>query len=328
VIDPSARVRLGQSALEVTRLGLGCAPLAGLFAPVSEADARAVVDRAWDEGVRAFDTAPLYGSGLSERRIGAALRERPREQLVLSTKVGRLLRAGGEPDRLFPGAERAAAVFDFSADAIARSLEESLERLGLDRIDIALIHDPDEHLDEAISSSYPVLERMRAEGALGAIGFGMNHPGPLARVVEETDVDCVLLAGRYTLLDTSALATLLPACERRGVGVIAGGVLNSGVLAGPDGRATFDYLPAPADVLDRVERMSELCRRFEVPLAAAALQFPLAHPAVACIVVGCRSAEELSTDARLLEWEIPPELWDELKRAGLLDEGAPVPAAP
>jgi D-threo-aldose 1-dehydrogenase len=319
---------LGRSGLEVTQLGLGCAPLAGLFEPVSDADARAVVDRAWDAGVRTFDTAPLYGSGLSERRVGAALRDRPREQFVLSTKVGRLLQAGGEPDRLFPEAERAAAVFDFGAGAIERSLEQSLQRLGLDRIDIALIHDPDEHLDEAISVSYPVLERLRDEGVLGAIGFGMNNADPLARVVEETDVDCVLLAGRYTLLDTSALAALLPACERRGVSVIAGGVLNSGVLAGAGGGgATFDYRPAPADVLERVERMRALCGRFEVPLAAAALQFPLAHPAVTCIVLGCRSAAELSEDARLLEHEIPAGLWDELKRAGLLAEDAALPAA-
>jgi D-threo-aldose 1-dehydrogenase len=327
VIDLSRRVPLGPRGLEVTQLGLGCAPLGGLFEPVSEADARAVVDRAWDEGVRMFDTAPLYGSGLSERRVGAALRERPRDEFVLSTKVGRLLQAGGEPDRIFHEADRAAAVFDFSAGAIERSLEESLQRLGLDRIDIALIHDPDDHLDEAISVSYPVLERLRDEGVLGAIGFGMNHAAPLARVVEETDVDCVLLAGRYTLLYTSGLIALLPSCERRGVSVIAGGVLNSGVLAATDGGGTFDYQPAPADVLDRVERMRAVCRTFDVPLAAAALQFPLAHPAVACIVLGCRSAEELSTDARLLERELPAELWDGLKRAGLLAEDAPTPAA-
>jgi D-threo-aldose 1-dehydrogenase len=319
-------VALGQSALQVTQLGLGCAPLAGLFEQVSEDAARQVVDRAWDEGVRTFDTAPLYGSGLSERRLGAALHARPRDEYVLSTKVGRLLHAGGEPDHLFPQGERAAAVFDFSADAIARSLEQSLERLGLDRIDIALIHDPDEHLDEAISVSYPVLDRMRSEGTLGAIGFGMNHPGPLARVVEETDVDCVLLAGRYTLLDTAALEALLPACERRSVAVIAGGVLNSGVLAGPGGRATFDYAPAAAPIVERVGRMTAICEAFDVPLAAAALQFPLAHPAVAAIVVGCRSADELSLDARLLEHPIPQELWDELVRAGLLADDAPVPA--
>jgi D-threo-aldose 1-dehydrogenase len=327
VTDPRRRVALGRTSLEVTQLGLGCAPLAGLFEPVSGDAARAVVDRAWDEGVRTFDTAPLYGSGLSERRVGAALRERPRDEFVLSTKVGRLLQAGGEPDHLFPQGERAAAVFDFSADAIARSLEQSLERLGLDRIDIALIHDPDEHLDEAISVSYPVLERMRAEGTIGAVGFGMNHPGPLARVVAETDVDCVLLAGRYTLLDTAALEALLPACERRAVSVIAGGVLNSGVLAGPGGRSTFDYAPASSSVVERVRRMAAICDAFDVPLAAAALQFPLAHPAVAAIVVGCRSADEFSLDARLLERSIPQELWAELVRAGLLSEDAPVPAA-
>jgi D-threo-aldose 1-dehydrogenase len=326
VIDPAARVALGRSDLQVTRLGLGCAPLAGLFEPVSEADARAVVDRAWDEGVRTFDTAPLYGSGVSERRVGAALRERPRDEFVLSTKVGRLLQAGGAPDPLFPEADAAAPIFDFSADGTLRSLEQSLERLGLDRVDIALVHDPEAQLDEAIAGSYAALARLRDEGVVGAIGVGMNFCDPLARFVDETDVDCILLAGRYTLLDTGALTTLLPLCAERGVAVLAAGVLNSGVLAGPAGRATFDYAPAPATVVERVRRMSAICDGFDVPLAAAALQFPLAHPAVTSIVLGCRSPGELSEDVRLLGYEIPGDLWDALVRTGLLAEAAPVPA--
>jgi aryl-alcohol dehydrogenase-like predicted oxidoreductase len=309
----------------VTRLGLGCAPLAGLFERVSSADARAVVDRAWERGVRLFDTAPLYGSGLSERRVGAALAARPRDELVLSTKVGRLLRAGGEPDPLFVGADRAAPFHDFSADAALRSLEGSLQRLGFERVDVALIHDPDDHLEEALAGSYAALERLRRAGSVGAIGVGMNQTQQLTRFVQQADVDCVLLAGRYTLLDTSALADLLPLCQERGIAVIAGGVLNSGILSGSNGPVTFDYAPAPQELRLRVRRIAAICERFGVPLAAAALQFPLAHPAVACLVVGCRSAAELTADADLLELELPDDLWLALKHEGLLPAEAPVP---
>jgi D-threo-aldose 1-dehydrogenase len=326
VTDPAARAALGRTNQMVTRLGLGCAPLAGLFAPVSDRSAREVVDRAWKRGLRLFDTAPLYGSGLSERRLGEALRDRPRAELIVSTKVGRLLVPGGEPDPLFIGADRAAPIFDFSADGTVRSLEASLERLGLDRIDIALIHDPDDHFDEAISGSYGALDRLRQEGVLGAIGVGMNQSELLCRFARETDIDCILLAGRYTLLDTSALGELLPICDERGVAVIAGGVLNSGILSGGDGPLIFDYAPARRELVERVRRMSAICARHGVPLAAAALQFPLAHTAVTCIVVGCRSATELSANADLLELEIPADLWDELKTDGLLVENAPVPA--
>jgi D-threo-aldose 1-dehydrogenase len=327
VTDPAARAALGRTNLTVTRLGLGCAPLAGLFAPVSDADAHEVVDRAWERGLRLFDTAPLYGSGLSERRLGEALRGRPRDELVVSTKVGRVLVPGGEPDPLFFGADQAAPVFDFSADGTLRSLEASLERLGLDRVDIALIHDPDDHFDEAVSGAYEALDRLRQEGVLGAIGVGMNQSELLCRFARETEIDCVLLAGRYTLLDTSALDELLPICEERGVAVIAGGVLNSGILSGGDGSPVFDYAPARQELVERVGRMRAIGERHGVPLPAAALQLPLAHPAITCIVVGCRSAAELSANADLLELEIPAELWDDLKTDGLLTESAPVPAA-
>jgi D-threo-aldose 1-dehydrogenase len=312
-MNPTASVKLGRTDVTVTRLGLGCAPIGGLYEPVSEAAARAVVDRAWEHGLRLFDTAPLYGSGLSERRVGAALRDRPRDELVLSTKVGRLLRAGREPDAAFEGAPPLAPVFDFSYDGVLRSLDESLERLALDSVDVVYIHDPDDHFDKALAGAYPALERLRDEGVVRAIGVGMNQSEMLARFARETDVDCLLLAGRYTLLDTSALNELLPLCLDRGIAVIAGGVFNSGVLAG---NARYNYAPAEPEVLARVSRLAEICTRWDVPLSAAAVQFPLGHPAIACVLVGCRSSAEVDEDVALFELDVPAELWEELQANG------------
>ena len=314
-MNPTAGVKLGRTDVTVTQLGLGCAPIGGLYEPVSEADARAVVDRAWEQGLRLFDTAPLYGSGLSERRVGAALRDRSRNALVLSTKVGRLLRAGGQPDGMFEGALPLEPVFDFSFDGVLRSLDDSLERLGLDRVDVVYIHDPDDHFDEALAGAYPALDRLRSEGVVRAIGVGLNQSELLARFARETDVDCLLLAGRYTLLDTSALDALLPLCLERGIAVTAGGVFNSGVLAG---NPRYDYAPAQPEILARVARLAEICSRWDVPLAAAAVQFPLGHPAVACVLVGCRSSAEVDEDVALFELDVPSGLWEELQAEGLL----------
>jgi D-threo-aldose 1-dehydrogenase len=325
-MDPRARVPLGRTGLSVTRLGLGCAPLGGLFEEVSDAAAAETVAAAWQRGVRLFDTAPLYGSGLSERRVGAALRDRQRDELVLSTKVGRLLEPGGEADPMFSGAPVARPVFDFSYDAALRSLEASLERLGLDRVDVALIHDPDAHYEEAVAGAYVALERLRGEGVVGAIGAGMNQSELLARFARETDVDCLLVAGRYTLLDGSALAELLPLCEEKGIAVIAGGVFNSGILASGEGSGAYDYAPAAPELVERVRALAAVCARWDVPLQAAALQFPLGHPAVACVLVGCRSAAEVEEDARLFELELPAGLWDELRAARLLPADVPVPS--
>jgi D-threo-aldose 1-dehydrogenase len=297
--------------LALSRLGLGTAPIGGLYLAVSDEQAHAVVDRAWAFGLRFFDTAPLYGSGLAERRLGASLRGRPREEFAVSTKVGRLLRPGA-PSAAFQGAPALAPVFDFSYDGALRSLDESLERLGLNRVDIALIHDPDDHFAEAVAGAYAALDRLRHEGVVRAIGVGMNQSALLARFARETDVDCLLLAGRYTVLDRDAGRELLPLCAERGIAVIAGGVFNSGILA--DGEM-FDYAPAPASVRRRAADLRKLCERWETPLAAAALQFPLRHPAVVSVLVGCRSADEVAEDARLFSLELPDGLWSELDAA-------------
>lgn len=307
--------RLRRSGVALTEMAFGGAAIGNLFTAVSDADARAAVDTAWDGGIRVFDTAPHYGLGLSERRLGAALRDRPREEYVISTKVGRLLVPG-------PGAGRGADGFDvpdtlerrwdFSADGVRRSLSESLDRLGLDRVDVALIHDPDDHGEQALREAYPALERLRASGVVRAIGVGMNQPGLLTRFVRETDVDLVLVAGRCTLLDQSALADLLPAALDRGVRVVAGGVFNSGVLADPGADATYDYAPAPSAVVERARRLERTCATFGVPLRAAAARFPLRHPAVASVLIGARSAAEIADALSLWRTPIPDELWEAL----------------
>jgi D-threo-aldose 1-dehydrogenase len=290
--------------IELGELGLGTAPLAGLYEEVDAETAHAVVDRAWELGVRFFDTAPFYGSGLAERRLGEALRSRPRDEFVLSTKVGRLLRPG---ESGWHGAPKLKAYFDFSYDGVLRSLEASLERLGVDRVDVALVHDPDRHHDEAIAGAFPALERLRDEGVVRAIGAGMNQTEMLCRFAREADPDCFLVAGRYTLLDRSAADELLPLCVDRGIAVIAGGVFNSGVLAGGD---TYDYAPASPEVVARARGLDEACARLGVPLAAAAVQFPGRHPAVASVLVGCASPAEVEEDVRLSKLEVPEALWD------------------
>jgi D-threo-aldose 1-dehydrogenase len=296
----------------MARLGLGCAPLGGLFATVSDDDAQATIDAAWEAGIRSFDVAPQYGLGLAERRLGAALRDR--DGFVVSTKVGRLvvgIGAGdGQDTHQFADVTEELA-FDFTRDGVRRSLEASLERLGLDRVDVVGVHDPDEHLAVALAEAIPALCELRDEGVIGAVGAGMNHAGPLLRIVLESDVDRVLLAGRYTLLDRSGSA-LLDVCAARDVPVIAGGVFNSGVLADPRPGATFDYEPASEEILARAREIGSSCARHGVPLAAAAVQFPARHPAVETVLVGARTAGEVQAAADAFEFSVPPELWDEL----------------
>lgn len=326
-MDPTERVPLGRTDLKVTRLGLGTAPLAGLYQAVPEEQGVAVVERAWAAGLRFFDTAPLYGSGLAERRLGRALTERRRSGYVLATKVGRLLRAGApaDPSQSFVGTPPLNPVFDFTATGAVRSLAESLERLGLERVDIAHLHDPDDHYDQAMTGAYRALDRLRREGRIAAVGAGMNQAAMLTRFAREAKFDCFLLAGRYTLLDQSGLAELLPLCAERGIAVIAGGVFNSGILADPQPGARYNYRPAPDALVERAKRLEAVCERHGVPLPAAAIQFPLGHPAVAAVVVGARSVAELEEDLRMFEWPIPPALWADLSQQGLIVPEAPAP---
>ncbi|MGW0465519.1 aldo/keto reductase [Streptomyces sp. NPDC003027] len=322
---------LGGSAVAVSEVALGCAALGNLYHPVTDETAQATVDAAWDAGVRTFDTAPHYGLGLSERRLGAALRGRPRDTYTLSTKVGRLLvptPRSGHGDDLAHGFAVPAThhrVWDFSADGVLRSLDASLERLGLDRVDIALLHDPDDHAEQALREAYPALERLRAEGVIGAIGVGMNQSALPARFLRETDIDVVLLAGRYTLLEQDGLTELLPEAAARGRSVVIGGVFNSGLLTGPRPGATHDYAPAPRPLLDRALRLRAVTERHGVPLRAAALRFPFGHPSVASVLTGARSPEEVRDTMERLRRPVPDALWDELRAEGLLHPDTPVP---
>jgi D-threo-aldose 1-dehydrogenase len=322
---------LGHSAVQVTGLSFGAAGIGNLYSPVEPEQATAAVDAAWDAGIRYFDTAPHYGLGLSERRLGAALRGRPRDEYTLSTKVGRVLEpvpaaelpAGGPGDDLANGFAVPAThrrVWDFSADGIRRSIEDSLVRLGVDRIDTVYLHDPDHHEDAAFGQAYPALEKLRAEGIIGAIGAGMNATAMLTRFLRETDVDVVLCAGRFTLLDGSALTALLPEAAARGKSVVVGGVFNSGLLADPRPGATYDYAAAPPALLDRALRMDAVTRRHGLPLRAAALHYPLRHPAVASVLVGTRSAAEVRDAAEQFARTVPEDLWAELRAGGLLAE--------
>jgi D-threo-aldose 1-dehydrogenase len=281
---------------------------------VSDDEAHRVVEAAWDTGIRYFDTAPLYGLGLSEQRLGTVLMSKPRDQFVISTKVGRLLRAGAppEPGQAWKGTPPVNPVFDFSYDGTMRSIEESLNRLRLDRVDVLLIHDPDQHFEQALSGAYRALDRLRAEGTVRAIGAGMNQTEMLVRFAREADFDCFLVAGRYTLLDRTGTHELLPLCLERGIAVIAGGVFNSGILAESGSKLHYNYEQAPAHVISRVERIKAICERHGVDVKAAALQFPLRHPAVASVLTGCRSVGELEENARLFHQAIPDDLWIEL----------------
>jgi D-threo-aldose 1-dehydrogenase len=320
------RCAVGRSGLQVTRLMFGAAPIGGLFEPVSDGAARATLEAAWTAGIRAFDTAPHYGVGLSEQRLGAFLAGLPRSDYVLSTKVGRLLvPADGDVDGAegFYGTPRLSRVRDYSRDGVLASLEASLGRLGTDRIDIALIHDPDDHLAEALDGAYPVLAELRSAGVIGAIGVGMNHAALIEWFVARADLDVILVAGRYSLLDPRAGVSLLPECARRGVAVLAGGVFNGGILAGPGPGATFDYKPPPDEVLDRVGRLQAACARHGLPLAAVAVQFVLRHPAVTAVVIGARSPAEITQDAGYLTAAVPAKLYDELARQDLIPAANP-----
>jgi D-threo-aldose 1-dehydrogenase len=288
--------------------------LGGLFEAVADDEAHRVVEAAWQAGIRFFDTAPLYGSGLSERRLGAVLRNKPRDEFVLMTKVGRLLRpdAPPDPEQSFVGIPPLNPVFDFSYEGVMRSVEESLERLGLDRVDVLLIHDPDDHYDEALHGAYRALDQLRSEGTISAVGAGMNQAEMPVRFAREANFDCFLLAGRYTLLDRVGARELLPLCVERGIAVVAGGVFNSGILADPDAEPRYNYRAAPPDLVRRARELKVICESRGVNLKAAALQFPFRHPAIASVLIGPRSLAQLEDNLNMFETAIPDDLWLEL----------------
>jgi aryl-alcohol dehydrogenase-like predicted oxidoreductase len=322
-VEACARVRLGATELWPTRLGLGLAPIGGLYAPVGDERAAATIDRAWERGLRLYDTAPLYGYGRSEQRTGAALTGRHREDYVLASKVGRLL-GPASPDsdagqQIWADPPAGVAPrFDFTADGIRRCLADSLARLRVPRLDIAHLHDPDDHWPQAAGEAYEALVDLQKTGTIRAVSVGMNQTAMLTRFVRERRLDCVMVAGRYTLLDQSAADQLLPACAERGVGVLAAGVYNSGLLADPRPGATYDYAPADPPLLAKARAIATVCERYGVPLRAAAVQFPLQHPAVSCVVVGARSPAEVDAAVDAFEYEVPPTLWRALQDEGLL----------
>jgi D-threo-aldose 1-dehydrogenase len=317
----------------LTELSLGCAQLGNLYRAITDEQARATVDTAWEQDIRYFDTAPHYGLGLSERRLGSALAGRPRSEYVLSTKVGRLLQpmtaAGRRDDEGFDVPASHRRVWDFSRDGVLRSLEQSLQRLGLDAVDIVYLHDPDEHRREVLDTAYPALEELRGQGVVSAIGAGMNQTAMLADFARHTDMDVLMLAGRYTLLEQSALDDLLPVCEQRGIGIVAAGVFNSGLLArrAPADGAKYNYDDAPEALVLRAQRMAEICERHGTSLPAVALAFPLAHPAVLSVCVGARSPEQIERNVELYRSGVPATVWGELQEQGLLRPDAPVPVA-
>jgi D-threo-aldose 1-dehydrogenase len=322
--------RIGRTSLEVTALGLGCATLGGTRVAVTRGEAEAIVHAAWEAGVRYVDTAPYYGFGQAERAVGDALRTEPRDEWVLSTKVGRLLRplADASPRHPLPFV----AVYDYSYDGIMRSFDDSLQRLGLSRIDILYVHDIGayQHGSEAPiymqtlrDYGYRALEALRAMGAVRAIGIGVNEREVLLEALEWGEWDAFLLAGRYTLLEQGPLDDLLPRCQKAGTSIVVGGPLNSGILAGRD---TWNYRTAPPEILARANMIRAVCERHGVPLAAAALQFPLAHPAVAAIIPGPRNTGEFRSNLDLLRHPIPAALWQDLREARLLHPDAPTPA--
>ncbi|WP_113716770.1 aldo/keto reductase [Arthrobacter dokdonensis] len=314
---------------DLGRLGFGAAGIGNLYRAMDDDVAAATLGAAWDAGIRYFDTAPHYGLGLSERRLGAVLAAKPRWEFVISTKVGRILEPAANPD----GA-RDSEGFDVPADTvrrwdpseagIRRSIEDSLDRLGLETIDIAYLHDPDVYdLDAGITQALPALEKLRAEGLVRAIGVGANSADALAACIRGADLDLVMLAGRYTLLEQPAAADLLPLCAERGVGVANVGVYNSGLLARPvvPETANYNYAPAPADILAKARALAACCADYGVELPTAALQFAANHPVVRTVVVGATSPAQITQTAERMAEPVPAALWDELARRGLTAGG-------
>ena len=329
-MNPLEKKILGKSGLEVTRVGLGCAAIGGLYGDIPEDQALEVVHRALSLGLNLLDTAPLYGYGKSEMRLGKALAGIPRDRFVLATKVGRLLvpkeMGSTDQDGQWGDPPPVRPLFDFSYDAVMRSFEESLKRLKLDRIDILHIHDPDNHYEQAIRGAYPALDKLRSQGVIRAVSAGMNQSEMLARFAREGDFDCFLLAGRYSLLEQGALDELFPLCEQKNIGVMLGGTYNSGILAKKlQPGAKYNYADAPPEVLERARRLQAVASRYEVSLKAAASQFALAHPVVATVIPGTRVPDRVDENLNVVQERIPADFWAELKAEKLIRPDAPVP---
>jgi D-threo-aldose 1-dehydrogenase len=340
-MDPFQRRKLGRSNVMLPQFGFGGAPLGDLFVKVSEADASATLDAAWNAGVRYYDTAPWYGRGQSEHRIGRALYDRPRKDVVLSTKVGRVLRAPPNPDTFDRGIWAGGLSFDvkwdYSYDGIMRAYEDSLQRLGMTRIDILIIHDLDwwhhktdakvgAYLAQLGASGFRALEELKAAGLIGAIGAGVNELRTIPAFLDMVDLDFFMLALRYTLGEQDTLDRELPMCAERGVGFIVAGVFSSGLYAtGPVPGAKYNYADATPAQLERAGRIKAVCDRYRVPLASAALQFPLHHPLAASVIPGAFKPEHVETNLALFRHDIPADLWHELKREGLIRQDAPTP---
>jgi D-threo-aldose 1-dehydrogenase len=341
-VNPFEMRRIGSTDVEVTVLGLGGTAYAGMYESVGDDEAVKTIRQAFDSGIRYFDTAPLYGHGSSEMRLGNALKAFDRESLVISSKVGRVMEpapvAAIERD-VFDDPMPYRPVFDFTRTGTERSFRESLERLQTTYLDICLVHDPDQsaaiiledpqadvHVAQVMRDTWPALAELRDQGVVRAIGVGMNQWPMLRDFVETGKFDCILLAGRYTLLDQSSLDQLLPACERHNVSVIIGGPYNSGILAtGAVPGAMYNYSPASDEILDRVRQLQSVCQEFQVEMRAAALQFPLAHRAVAAVIPGARSVGEVRENVRLMSLPIPPEFWTAVRDRNLIRPEAPVP---
>ncbi len=334
--------KVGKSSAVVTELGLGCAPIGNLFENLSEQACQSTFEAAWDAGIRFYDTAPYYGHGISEHRLGNFLRQKPRDEFVVSTKVGRVLTPTRDPAN-FDGTPWAAPLpfdwrFDYSYDGIMRSYEDSLQRLGLPSVDMLLIHDLDfwfnqteikvnAYLSELFTSGFRALEELRSSGAIKAIGAGINEMGMMPRFLDLVDVDFFIVALPYTLLDQDVLDAEFPRCEEMGVGAVIGALFASGILAtGPVAGAKYKYADAPPEILEKTRRIEAVCQRHGTPLRAAAMQFPLAHPITAAIIPGALEPAHVQGNAELLAHPIPAALWTDLKQEGLLREDAPVPS--
>jgi D-threo-aldose 1-dehydrogenase len=321
------RTRATRRGLELTELGLGAAQFGNLYRETTEEQAAGAVTAAWDAGIRYFDTAPHYGLGLSERRLGALLAQYPRDEYRVSSKVGRLLvpspeTAGRLDDAGFVVPATLRREWDFSRDGILRSIESTLERTGLDHLDIVYLHDPDDHLEQAFGEGVQTLIELRDEGVVRAVGAGMNQSEALATLIRVADVDLVMLAGRYTLLEQGAADELLPLALEHGVGVVIAGVYNSGLLSSPRPPvgAKYDYEDAPASLIERANAIADVCERHGVTLPEAALAFPLQHPAVISVVVGVRDAAQMLSNVERYSTSIPAALWSDLRAASLLPD--------